>query len=76
MFKSRKITVICCANTVSLLSLPRSWNQQREEMINTINETEQSSQAAITKVSEDKNVVEYRLPNGLKVLLLEITPHQ
>jgi zinc protease len=40
-------------------------------MINTVNESEHSSEASITKVSEDKNVVEYRLPNGLKVLLLE-----
>ncbi len=40
-------------------------------MINTINESEQSSKVSIEKVSEDKNVVEYRLPNGLKVLLLE-----
>lgn len=42
-------------------------------MVNTINESGSGSTnvEAITKVSEDKNVVEYRLPNGLKVLLLE-----
>jgi zinc protease len=40
-------------------------------MINTVNESEHSSETSITKVSEDKNVVEYRLSNGLKVLLLE-----
>lgn len=43
-------------------------------MINTINESEQSEQSKAIiaeKISEEGNVVEYRLPNGLKVLLVE-----
>src|SRR5580658_8441605 len=41
-------------------------------MINTINETDKTlSGLGIRKVSEVKNVVEYVLDNGLKVLLLE-----
>jgi zinc protease len=70
MFESGENTVISCSDAVSLLFLP-DLGANSEKMINTINETEPSNQVAITKVSEDKNVVEYRLPNGLKVLLLE-----
>jgi len=41
-------------------------------MINTVKETDQSlDQLGIRKISECKNVVEYKLENGLKVLLLE-----
>jgi zinc protease len=41
-------------------------------MINTVKETDQSlAELGIRKVSECKNVVEYKLENGLKVLLLE-----
>lgn len=41
-------------------------------MINTINGSEKTAaELGIRKISEDKNVVEYKLANGLKLLLLE-----
>lgn len=44
----------------------------RKKMINTVNESEKSKTVTeIEKISEFKNVVEYRLKNGLKVLLVE-----
>lgn len=40
-------------------------------MINTINEPSNLTELGIQKISESNNVVEYRLSNGLKILLLE-----